>query len=95
MIKEIKVTYWAVGGIIYISGCLIYIARFPERFYPGKFDLIVKILLIFFFTLNREAAIRFGIYSLLVELFSIMWLRLLISMTGLARDALIYDKLNS
>lgn len=66
MIEEIKVTYWALGGVIYISGCLIYIARFPERFCPGKFDLIVKKLFVYieFLKSNREAAIKSGIYSL-------------------------------
>jgi len=41
MIEQIKITFWAIGGALYISGCLIYIARLPERFCPGKFDFIV------------------------------------------------------
>lgn len=41
MIKELQVINWVIGGFIYISGCLIYVWRFPERFNPGKFDFIV------------------------------------------------------
>ena len=33
---------WVVGGAIYIIGALIYVARIPERFAPGKFDYIVS-----------------------------------------------------
>lgn len=31
---------WVVGGAIYISGAIIFIARIPERFYPKTFDLL-------------------------------------------------------
>jgi adiponectin receptor len=30
---------FAIGGAIYILGACIYIARIPERWRPGKFDL--------------------------------------------------------
>jgi len=33
--------YWALGGVVYIVGALIYVARIPERCAPGKFDYIV------------------------------------------------------
>eukprot|EP00826_Nyctotherus_ovalis_P055960 TRINITY_DN7487_c0_g1_i12.p1 TRINITY_DN7487_c0_g1~~TRINITY_DN7487_c0_g1_i12.p1 ORF type:complete len:166 (-),score=7.92 TRINITY_DN7487_c0_g1_i12:276-773(-) len=33
--------YWALGGIVYITGALIYVARIPERCAPGKFDYFV------------------------------------------------------
>eukprot|EP00826_Nyctotherus_ovalis_P065376 TRINITY_DN9610_c0_g3_i10.p2 TRINITY_DN9610_c0_g3~~TRINITY_DN9610_c0_g3_i10.p2 ORF type:complete len:192 (-),score=41.99 TRINITY_DN9610_c0_g3_i10:143-718(-) len=32
--------YWILGGIIYVTGALIYVGRIPERFAPGKFDFI-------------------------------------------------------
>ena len=30
---------WIIGGATYIGGALIYVFRFPERFFPRKFDL--------------------------------------------------------
>ena len=36
----IKILYWFLGGVTYVLGGLIYITRFPERKYPGKFDYI-------------------------------------------------------
>ena len=32
--------YWMIGGILYITGALIYILRIPERFKPKTFDYI-------------------------------------------------------
>ena len=37
---EIRIFYWFLGGVTYVLGGLIYIIRFPERKYPGKFDYI-------------------------------------------------------
>ena len=31
--------YFALGGAIYIAGAIIYVSRFPERRFPGKFDI--------------------------------------------------------
>lgn len=37
----IKPTYFVMGmGALYIIGVFIYIARFPEKYFPGRFDLI-------------------------------------------------------
>jgi adiponectin receptor len=36
--------YWALGGVVYIVGALIYVARIPERCAPGKFDYFVILL---------------------------------------------------
>jgi adiponectin receptor len=37
----LKPTYFVMGmGAFYIIGVMIYIARFPEKYYPGKFDLM-------------------------------------------------------
>ena len=33
-----KTKFWVIGGIIYILGGFLYIIRFPEKIYPGKFD---------------------------------------------------------
>ena len=30
---------WVLGGALYIFGALVYSIRFPESWYPGKFDL--------------------------------------------------------
>jgi adiponectin receptor len=35
--------YFALGGAIYVTGALIYVARIPERFAPGTFDFIVNV----------------------------------------------------
>ena len=29
-------------GIFYIGGLYIYLKRIPEKWYPGKFDILVK-----------------------------------------------------
>mmetsp|Transcript_22448 Transcript_22448/g.24976 ORF Transcript_22448/g.24976 Transcript_22448/m.24976 type:complete len:92 (+) Transcript_22448:429-704(+) len=31
--------YWALGGAVYIFGAFVYAIRFPEKWYPGRFDL--------------------------------------------------------
>lgn len=31
--------FWFLGGIIYIIGAVLYLIRFPEKLYPGKFDI--------------------------------------------------------
>ena len=33
-------TPWAVGGVVYIVGAIIYAMRIPEKFFPRKFDLV-------------------------------------------------------
>ena len=35
-----ELLYWYIGAISYIVGALLYIFRFPEKKYPGKFDYI-------------------------------------------------------
>jgi len=35
-----QLMFWILGGIVYITGCLIYISRFPERIYRGLFDYV-------------------------------------------------------
>ena len=34
-----QVTWYAIGGALYVGGAVIYILRIPERWYPGKFDI--------------------------------------------------------
>lgn len=41
----IRLFYWALGGIVYVAGGMIYVARMPERCWPGRFDYIVLFLL--------------------------------------------------
>jgi predicted membrane channel-forming protein YqfA (hemolysin III family) len=31
---------FAIGGLVYIGGALIYVYRIPERYFPVKFDLV-------------------------------------------------------
>ncbi|MDR3548269.1 MAG: hemolysin III family protein [Candidatus Pacebacteria bacterium] len=32
---------WVAGALIYLFGAVLYIARIPERFAPGRFDFFV------------------------------------------------------
>ena len=34
-----QLIFWYLGGIIYITGALIYILRIPEKYRPGKHDI--------------------------------------------------------
>lgn len=34
---------WALGGGLYIFGALLYASKFPERYFPKKFDIFVSI----------------------------------------------------
>ena len=34
---ESDVRFWIAGGVLYIGGALLYVARFPERAFPGVF----------------------------------------------------------
>jgi adiponectin receptor len=38
-----SLAYMALMGGSYIAGALIYGCRFPERYYPGKFNYFVSI----------------------------------------------------
>jgi adiponectin receptor len=40
IINDAQILFWVLGGAVYIVGCLIYIFRFPERKFPGKFDFL-------------------------------------------------------
>lgn len=43
MIPHPTLINWVLGGISYIVGCLIYVYRIPERKWPGKFCIWVKL----------------------------------------------------
>ena len=34
--------YLILMGVMYVGGALLYDARFPERFFPGRFDYLVS-----------------------------------------------------
>ena len=36
----LRLIHWYLGGISYVLGALLYILRYPEKKYPGKFDYI-------------------------------------------------------
>ena len=35
---SVRTEPWALSGVCYIGGCLLYVMRFPERFFPKQFD---------------------------------------------------------
>jgi len=37
MIKTPNLIFWELGGIAYVFGAILYIIRFPEKYWPGKF----------------------------------------------------------
>jgi channel protein (hemolysin III family) len=37
----VRLFYWALGGVVYVGGALLYVARIPERCAPGRFDFFV------------------------------------------------------
>ena len=37
-VKGVKILFWSIGGVSYIIGAILYILRFPEKVFPGKFD---------------------------------------------------------
>lgn len=39
-LNEYDFTLWFIGGLSYIFGALIYILKFPERFWPGRFCIV-------------------------------------------------------
>ena len=39
-LDDFRSTPWAYGGFIYILGAILYMFKIPEKFYPGKFDII-------------------------------------------------------
>ena len=36
---ETRFLFWYLGSIIYVIGAVLYLFRFPERYFPGKFDI--------------------------------------------------------
>lgn len=39
---KFDVSLWGIGGAIYILGAILYMCRFPEKWYPNKFDFFVS-----------------------------------------------------
>ena len=35
---DLRLLFWYLGGVTYVIGGIIYITRFPEKKFPGKFD---------------------------------------------------------
>ncbi len=45
MIPDVTLINWFLGGVSYVAGCLIYVYRIPERKWPGKFCIWVRIFI--------------------------------------------------
>ena len=43
MVQNANYNFWVIGGLFYIFGALIFIWRFPEKYWPGVFCLFVLI----------------------------------------------------
>lgn len=78
---------WAIGGGIYILGSVVYALKVPERYYPKKFDFIVRYLTHrSFFNLIRWKALSYTIklnilFRDLLTRSSTLWLWLLLWFT--------------
>ena len=51
--------HWAIGGAIYIGGAIIYGIRFPEKFFPKRFDYFGSSHNIFHFCVVVAAVVHF------------------------------------
>nr|XP_019014717.1 uncharacterized protein I206_00803 [Kwoniella pini CBS 10737]OCF53498.1 hypothetical protein I206_00803 [Kwoniella pini CBS 10737] len=40
--EELAIQWTIIAGVLYILGTLIYASRYPERMYPGKFDIYLS-----------------------------------------------------
>ena len=47
-VEEACLGWLILMGILYITGALLYAMRIPERFFPGKLDIWVRIFAIYF-----------------------------------------------
>lgn len=56
----VNVVPYALGGAIYIGGAIIYACRFPERWFPGKFDLFGQSHNIFHIAVIVGASLHFS-----------------------------------
>lgn len=50
---------WLAGGALYIGGAIIYILRFPEKYFPKKFDLCMSSHNIFHIMVLIAFAVQF------------------------------------
>ncbi|CAG8687113.1 15827_t:CDS:2, partial [Cetraspora pellucida] len=48
-VNVISLKWLVVMGTFYITGALIYGARIPERWFPGKFDIYVSNVIIWLY----------------------------------------------
>jgi predicted membrane channel-forming protein YqfA (hemolysin III family) len=44
-LEEVAIGWLILMGSLYITGALFYAMRIPERFFPGKLDIWVQLLL--------------------------------------------------
>ena len=52
--RQASIGWMALMGLLYICGAIMYATRVPERFFPGKCNLWVSKLLMFFKTASAE-----------------------------------------
>lgn len=50
-------------ALLYIAGALLYAARIPERFFPGKCDLVVSNIMTLFFVFSVALLLSVSIPS--------------------------------
>ncbi|KAI0987385.1 hypothetical protein GJ496_008116 [Pomphorhynchus laevis] len=63
--KHASITWLILMGFLYISGALLYANRIPERFFPGKFDILGQSHQIFHVLVVMAAAVHYyGIMTL-------------------------------
>ena len=43
-LKQASLSWLMLMGVLYITGAILYATRIPERFFPGKCNIVVSIL---------------------------------------------------
>lgn len=51
--------YLILMGVMYVGGALLYAARFPERFFPGRFDYLLSSHQIFHILVFSAAIVHY------------------------------------
>ena len=57
---DLRLASYAVGGLVYIAGAIIYVVRYPECTRPGRFDLCGASHQIFHFCVLAACLIHYS-----------------------------------